>query len=552
MLAALALSSWPYAYGWAIRPPGSVFWAVPPVNSGDANQYLAFTRIVAEGSVLVGDPFTAEPHRPALFLPQVVLQGVMCRLFGWDPLLSFQATRVLSGALLLMAGWWLGTLVFARWRHRWLYLGLLCFSAGAGWVVDAIGLPLAHGDAFQPEGNTFATLANLAHLSLSAALLTFLFATVCALERGRAGRPAAASRRRWALLAATAIASALLSWTHPFDFVTLGLVLGAYGTCRWLELRRFPAVSAEHALALLCGALPAAVYLVWLTSSEPFYRALAADSLRVHGFWFYAVAHLPLALPALAVLASPELRRRCALPVCWAICVFLFLLTPFTLGGKQPRIVGGVHVALALLATAGVDRAARALARRWVRHKPDSGARPLLLGPAASRDRAAQIRAARGAIVGALCGGYLVVASAGTWAAVERHAAHYRRREPDFFIQPAVSDMYRLLRREDDPSQLTLGGAYTGGWAPTWADTRVYHGHWHMTLDAERKAAERLWFYTAPAAPAERAAWLRRNDIDWVIRYPWEWKGLAVPLDGVPGLRAVFRSPEVVLYRFSG
>src|SRR5688572_29711240 len=94
LLLALLLASVPYVYGYAIRPEGSRFWAVPPVNSSDANQYLAFTRMVAEGRWLVGDPFTSEPHPPRIFLPHVFLEALLVRLLGWTALEAFQAARV--------------------------------------------------------------------------------------------------------------------------------------------------------------------------------------------------------------------------------------------------------------------------------------------------------------------------------------------------------------------------------------------------------------------------------------------------------------------------
>jgi hypothetical protein len=522
LLAALLLGSAPYLYGYAIRPPGSRFWAVPPINSGDANQYLAFTRMVAGGQMLVGDPFTSEPHAPRLFLPHVLFEALLARLFDWTPLEAFQAARVVFGAALLLAGWWFGTLFLARWRQRWIYLGLLCFSAGASWLVARSGLQVDSGDLLQPEGNTFFTLGNLPHLSLSSALLTALFGLLRALERD--------GKRRWLLL--TFLCSLLLSWTHPFDYLALGLGLGSYGLARGIADRRIPAASLAHFGALFLGALPAALYLIGVTRSDPVYQALASDTLRVQPFLFYAIAHGLLALPALAVLSRPELRRRYALPLCWAGCAFLFLLLPLPLGGKQPRVVGGVHVPLALLASAGLDRASRWAARRAV-----------------PRGRATSRHAARLSL--AACAIYVSLTATGVYGMVERHARSYAPRLSGFYISPAVQELYRWLDREGDAGQVTLGGSWTAGWAPTWTDARVYHGHWHMTLNEGRKRRERDWFFTGPPDPAARARWLRQRGITWVIWCPWEWGGQAGPLEGVPGLQRVYSSPEAVLYRLS-
>lgn len=537
LLLTLVLASMPFAYAYRHSPPGYRFWAVPAVNSSDANQYLAFTRTVSEGHLLFGDPFTTEPHPPRLFLPQVAAQAVLCRLTGCTPLDAFQVSRVLSGALLLLAGWWFSTLFLPRGRLWWLYLGLLCFSAGAGWFADRMGY-FYHGDASQPESNTFYMLGNLPHLALSAALLTALFGSLRAYERQ--------TNSKWLWFAAGA--ALLLSWTHPFDFVTLALGLGTYAAIRWIQYRRIPLASLRHGAAVFVGLLPAALYLGWLTATEPIYRALANDVLKVLDFNFYAVAHGPLLIPALVVLAVPRLRSRYLLPLCWVTCVFLFLLTPFRMGGKQPRLLGGIHVPLALLAAVGVDTLGRAIA---------SGLRTGLRGrPKAERLSALRLR--RG-LAGGIAGFFLVCTATGVYAMVQRHLAFYAAGGPGFYMSPAVQGLFAYLGREGRRDQVTLGGDYTGGWAPTWADTPVYFGHWHMTLHAAEKIAQRNWLftgatdtrsYTGTADVAARAEWLRRNRISWIIWYPWEWNGYSLPLDGVPGISRAYSSPEILLYRF--
>jgi len=529
LFAALLLANGPYLYGLTIRPPGTRFWAVPPINSGDANQYLALTHIASQGALLLGDPFTSEPHRPRLLVPTALFEGLLCRIFGWSPVGAFNASRVLFGAVLLGVAWWFGTVLLRPWRLRWAYLALLGFSAGAGWIVERLGGQVPNGDLFQPEGNTFFSLGNLPHLPLSNALLTALFGTLLALERDRPGR----RDHFWLLL--TFLCAALLSWTHPFDFMSLGLGLGSYGLIRWVTERSFPLISLMHGATALLGALPAAAYLFWLSRTDPFYQALASDVLQVQPFSYYAIAHGWFVLAALPVLFHAESRRRYLLPICWAACVFLFLATPFRLGGKQPRLIGGIHVPLAILAVAGLDTVSRTLARRKTRAAPPNTPTPQ--HPNTYR------------VFRPLAAGFVLLTATGVWGMIERHVAFYGRRGPDFYMSPGVLSVFGHLRNEARWEHLTLGGPYTGGWAPTWVETRVFHGHWHMTLNSPGKASERQWFFTGAATPQMRAWWLRSRAIDWVIWYPWEWNDAAVPLDGTPGLERVLTQPDVVLYR---
>ena len=525
----LLAASAPYLYGSSVRPAGTRFWAIPVVNYYDANQYLALTRRAAEGQGLLGDPFTAEPHQPRLILPEVQAEGLFCRVFRLSPLGAFHLARVWWGALLLAAAWWLGMLLLPEARQRWLYLALLCTSAGAGWVLERLGWMIRNGDWNQPEANTFHTVANLPHLSLSAALLTTLFASLQALTGD------AVTRRRRPLLLLAGGSAFLLAWIHPFDLVTFGLGAGLYGLVRLVQERKLPAPSLRtslgapllcHAAVVIAGALPAAAYLIWLVDSDPVYRALADDRSVVQGFWFYAIAHGPLLLPALAVLCVPKLRRRLLLPLCWVACVFLFLLTPIRMGGKQARLLGGVHAPLALLAAAGVEH----LARR--------GTRRLRTG---TRERSAVL----------LASGYVLLLAPGAAGVVSQQSAWYARGGRDFYLEPDLQELFRRLERENRDGQLTLGGEYTGGWAPVLAGARVYHGHWHMTLDEPQKRAEMTHFFTASQSGKARAKWLRRNGVTWVIRCPWEWNEEAVSLGDVPGLQRVFDTPEGELYRFT-
>jgi hypothetical protein len=526
LVGTLLAASFPYLYGLAVRPAGSLYWAVPLINYLDANQYLALTRQAVDGQLLLGDPFTQQLHTPRLFLPEVLAEAALCRVLRVSPLIAFHVCRVLYGGLMLLASYWLGTLFLPRFRQQALFVGLLCFSAGASWYLEQLGLTWPNADLFQPEGNTFHTLSNLPHLSLAIGLLAALFASLAGLEADDHTPPTHRAKAN-ALLALAFGCSFFLAWTHPFDLVTYTLGAGAYGLIRAIQDRSWPRQVLRHMGTVFLGAAPAALYLTWLVRRDPVYRALAQDISVVQEWRFYAVAHCFLIVPALALLFSAPARRRYLLPLCWIACVFLFLFTPFRMGGKQARLLGGVHVPLALLAAAGLDGITRRAFGR-------------LSEPAKT------------AAAGSVCAAFLVVASTGVMGMLQRQTRDYAARQPDFYLSRNVQGLFRYLDQHGDRSQLTLGGAYTGGWAPVLADTRVYHGHWHMTLQEPQKRTERDWFFKTNDDPLRKAAWLRENGISWVICYPWEWPGAPTSLDTVPGLQPVYMTPDIWLYRFGG
>jgi hypothetical protein len=289
--------------------------------------------------------------------------------------------------------------------------------------------------------------------------------------------------------------------------------------------RKFPLPALLHVTFVLLGVLPAGGYLLWLVTTDPFYRALADDPSRVQPFLFYASAHGLLLLGALLVLLDAAQRRRLLLPLCWVGFCFFFLLLPLRMGGKQPRLLGGVHVPLALLSAVGIDLFATQCAARL---------------PGVSRGRLAT----------AICVGYALLTATGAWGIAGRHVAWYARRERDFFLRPELQRLFARLEAESFVgSELTLGGKYTGGWAPVLSGARVYYGHWHMTLEPERKWAELEWFFTAEAPAARKVAWLRGNRIRWVIWWPWEWRERGRSPETLPGLEPIFRTSEATLLR---
>jgi hypothetical protein len=306
-----------------------------------------------------------------------------------------------------------------------------------------------------------------------------------------------------------------------------------------IEEKRIPWASVVHLGAIGVGALPAAAYLTWIVRIDPVYAAMASDVMQVQRWPFYLIAHGVLGLPALLALLDAKRRSRYALPLCWVLCVFVLLLLPFRMGGKLSRVPGGVHVPLALLAAVGVDAFARASVREIRRRRADGTLSSAFAGGISSASMARTISI-----------GYLCVSTIGAVAILHRHWSEYAARSPAYFQSRAVQDLYADLDRLGNRGQVTLGGPLTASWAPSLADTRMYHGHWHLTLREVEKRASRDWFFTANAAPEERAAWLAAEGITWVIWYPAEWKETIRSLADVPGLQRAFESDEIILYRY--
>ncbi|MBI3911498.1 MAG: hypothetical protein HY320_11270 [Armatimonadetes bacterium] len=523
--ACLACTTVPYLYGWSVTPPGRVFTWTPTLNGADACTYLAHIAQVVAGRVLVDDPFTSEPHPPRLLMPQVLALGWLARGTGIGPVAAYQIGRLASGTLLLLAGYWLACCLLPTGRQRRLALLLLAFSGGLSFYLEGgadLGL-LPHrlretADAVIPESNTFHSIHNLPHLSLSAALMTGIFA--CFLEHRR--RPA----RGW--LGLIAVQALLLVLTHPWDLVPIVAVAAAMvaleGIRRGLPTRPLAALGA-----VLAGAAPGGVYYAWVTATEPVYRALTRDALAVRPAWVYGGGFAPLLLLATGLVAVPGRQRRLgrlALPLLWVVAVAFFLTDAVDINGKQNRLVGGVHVALAILAAAGLDAALRSRpCRRLLACFPRPGvARAVLAGLA---------------VLLASPSSYALIARQITWYDSGAWVAHYHPR--------ALHAAAAWLRGHAGDGDLVLAGPQAGAWLPVLSLNRTYYGHWHFTLDRARKERALARFFFAPWAMGARKDWLRRQGIRYVLWWPGEWPLPPPPLSE-PGLSERWRSAEMVLY----
>ena len=87
--------------------------------------------------------------------------------------------------------------------------------------------------------------------------------------------------------------------------------------------------------------------------------------------------------------------------------------------------------------------------------------------------------------------------------------------------------------------------AGSGQFIPAWAGNRVVYGHPFETIEAQRKEAEVVHFFSPEATEEERRALLNRYDVRYVLHLP---AGNA--LDGrALRLTPVWSEGEATLYR---
>ena len=195
----------------------------------DMNAYFAFIRQSADGAWLFYNPFTHEPHGPALFNLEWLAAGKLAGLFG-SQAMAFHVQRVVGIALLCTALYAIARRLFdGRATARLVTLALLT-GGGFGWwtAVRAWRRALAQIELLDLHAGVHPFLWMLLqpHFLIAQALALTCIATLLRAERS--GRSSTYVFAGVACLAAGACRpfDMLYLWSASGLFVLIGLLRG--------------------------------------------------------------------------------------------------------------------------------------------------------------------------------------------------------------------------------------------------------------------------------------------------------------------------------------
>lgn len=343
-LAAVFLASLPYLWGWYITPPGYVFLGLTH-NIDDGAVYLSWICQIANGRLTYINMFTAEPVRACQFNVLFLVMGLAARLMHIPIILVYHLFRVLLGFLFVLVAWAFSKQFFDSLRDRKLFIPLLCFSSGIGWLFLDYTAPMGPVDNWQPEAITFLSmyLNPLFLCGLILMLLAFYFLN----HARRTGRP------RHYLYAGLFLL--LLGNIHTYDVVTVAAVWTAYLLSAIVVDRRVP--MRDILLSLLAGlvALPSVGYQLYLYKIDEVFRARANSPAPSPQVWAYFAGY-GLVL-AFALFGGWSLIRRAdrrmMLPLVWSVLGFALPYLPIA---QQRKLIMGLHIPLCILCVYGLTR----------------------------------------------------------------------------------------------------------------------------------------------------------------------------------------------------
>ncbi len=530
-LLALALASVPYLYGALNTPKNLVYYGLTS-NIDDCMAYFSWINEYASGKLAHRNLFSTEPNTPIVFYLWFGLLGLFSKAIG--TLGAFHLGRVLGGAGLLWAVYWLLNLTLTDERAKKLAFGFVCFASGFGWLFGgfdpAKGFYLQPIDTFSPEAITFLSLGySPLFAPMTALMVVFVAGLLRAEQTGRL-------KGLWP----ACLAGAILGNSHTYDVVPLFLMAGA-----WTILRKPERAAWVRLVTLGVCCLPTALYNLIASRLDPLFKARVwgnEPTLTAPLWWVLLGLGLPLIF-ALVGLARRDRAAFCSasawkLMLCWLGAHLLAAYLPVPV---QRKLLMGVHLPVCLLAGAGLSGLLGKL----------TGDFPRALGPIAV------LLALPGTLLSVINDAARLDANVGSTAA-RPYLTQSEKDALDWLKTSATEGA--VLVGPDPASAKRFPFQLAPHLAPQVAGLSgrtVFNGHWSETLSYRRKFSQSLRFFLSDTDDDFRRTLCAENKISYVLSVnslgaaelpeisPVVW----TPENHPSWLEVAYQNPEITVFR---
>ncbi len=509
----------PYLLGSSLLPEG-MFYTQLIMNPEDSQTYWAKMLQGFNGSLVYTIPFTPELHEGTLLGVFYVWLGYAAKLFGLSLTNVWHWSRTASALILYMVTFRFVAEFFTDRNARWTAYLLAMFGSGLGWVLFAVGTPYWLGafpvDFKQPGAHLFFTALTYPHIILGTAVILIDILILkrigdWRLETGNwklvdSEEKQGYKSKIWLYATIGGFLNILLGIAYPFLIYIVALTALFY----WLYLCwRSRTILWQQALMIaILFIIPAPLYLYYLNVwiNNPIFRAWDTQAGTPSAPW----PHYLLSFGLMLLLAlwfwwkKPEERRHFAILWMWVLAAGLLLYSPLN---AQRRFIQGVHVPLAILATAGlVLELLPRMQRTWT------------WVALTTRPRYTTKKLTRFILIIFLL--FMSLSNIYLLLDVTRVAA---LDQPDPLFRPIDELTAVTWLKENVPTTAVLIGAYqTGNLVAAQAGQRVMLGHWAETIDYEAKETAVAQFYDSSTSDEWRQNLIEEYNIAYIWYGPRE------------------------------
>ena len=349
----VAITLLPYA--WAIAsdsPTDSWQFMGILANPLDGATYLSKIGEGLRGDLLYTLQYTPEPHQGAAIQEFYLFLGHIARIIGLSPVLMFHIARLVTGFIMFLSLYHLGSVIWPRLRPRRLFFSLLAVGSGLGWLYlvffpvramsQAGGAPLALPTDFSiPESIPFfATFVN-PHFPLAIALIALIAATFVVVFRpGFNMQPNLVNGG-----IGLALLTVALAIVQPQGLVAITVALVVYLLVLTWRSRRLPLMEINWVILVILPALPFLIYYLAVTRDNWAMRIWNEQNATLSPSpIFYLVGYgllLLAAIPGMWRAIRRFERDGDRFMIIWLVVNILLLYAPFNL---QRRMAIGLII----------------------------------------------------------------------------------------------------------------------------------------------------------------------------------------------------------------
>lgn len=291
----------PAMIGWMSTPTGSLYLGIQ-TNLDDHMVYAAWMRQAMEGRFLFDNRFAVDAQPGLTIHIYFYVLGLLAKLTG-IPVAMLIARLGFTYLFVILLGRFLTNLKIDVFKAKYMLM-IACFGGGVGFLVwekfgqefvngpeflKPLFLGLAPIDVWQPEAFVFPSMLTNGLFMVSLCLIVVVFQAVLA------------AKTSWKPVLGGAVATGVLMNIHSYDVLLVGLVLVGFLATQ-IARKQVTGLWIARTLVIVAGALPAALWFLYVIANDPVFQARAATPTFSPNFRQVLFGLLPLV--ALALLAA--------------------------------------------------------------------------------------------------------------------------------------------------------------------------------------------------------------------------------------------------------
>ncbi|MCB8942187.1 MAG: hypothetical protein H6658_00280 [Ardenticatenaceae bacterium] len=526
-LLTIAITLIPYGLASLPHEDGRLFTHTI-MNPEDSQTYFAKIYQGYQGHALYTIPFTPEPHNGAFVGVFYVWLGHLARVTGLSITAVWHTSRLLADLILFLTTFAFISQFLTDRFQRWTAYLLALFGSGLGWLLFVIGQPYWLGhfpvDFKQPGAHLFFTAFTYPHITLGTACILISIWGLWRLGDGQT--------TLFPLLLLLNLSNTALGIAYPFLLYIIMVVTALYWLYLTLRARRFLWQKGFLFASTYLIPAPLYIYYAYTLQTNAVFKAWDVQAATPSPPWphFIVAYGLMLLLGLLYWYKKPEQRPLTAILWLWILAVALLLYAPL---GPQRRFVQGVHVPLAILATAAFTQL---FLPRWQQSKLWQH---LLTKPRYNQPGLTRLTTLIFLAFMSFSNLY-VLASVSTSSLIQR---------PDPLFRPADElEAANWLAQNGEETAVLIGDMQTGNYIAAHTPVRVILGHWAETVDYETKQALVSQFYSTTTSHTWRQDLIQQYHIRYIWYGPREQQlGDFDPQTAVY-LQPLYANPTITIY----